>query len=348
MRCDILDTSDPRWGEALAGAPHDTYHIPGYGRVAATQEAGQAFALLAEEGDATMLIPLVRRSLPEEADGGEGWWDAVSPYGYANPVFRGARPDQAARLLRAAFERLGAEGCVCLFLRLHPLLQSPLEPLRALGVVVEHGPTVHFDLAHSDEEAHARMHPSMRRGIRRLERAGYTTVLDDWRRLDDFVAIYEATMRRVGARAYYRLGAPYFQGLREQLPAETHLCAAVAPDGETAAAGLFFERDGIVQYHLGGTADHHLPNSPFKLVAEAGRSWSRERGNRYFHLGGGLGTRDDPLLTFKLRLSPDRSTFRTARIVVDKDRYALVHRRLSMECRYPEEVPDAYFPGYRA
>jgi hypothetical protein len=86
--------------------------------------------------------------------------------------------------------------------------------------------------------------------------------LDEWSLFKDFVEIYLATMRRVGAIQRYLFSEEYFENLRAALGERLHLCSVHSPRGDVAAAGLFVETDGIVQYHLSGTAVEYLAFAP--------------------------------------------------------------------------------------
>ena len=82
----FIQPDDPRWPALLAGTPHDFYHRPEYVAFAAAHSGGKAQAFLVEYGDATLLVPLVVRSLPSDLDVPPSWRDAVSPYGYSSPL----------------------------------------------------------------------------------------------------------------------------------------------------------------------------------------------------------------------------------------------------------------------
>jgi hypothetical protein len=73
------------------------------------------------------------------------------------------------------------------------------------------------------------------------------------------------------------------------------------------------------------------------------RRWSKERGNRVFHLGGGSGSREDSLFHFKAGFSPLRAEFQSVRVIFDQERYQALALRA-------QGIPSAtdYFPAYRA
>ena len=72
---------------------------------------------------------------------------------------------------------------------------------------------------------------------------------------------------------------------------------------------------------LSGTRDSFFKLHPFKTILNFVRYWAKDRGNRVFHLGGGLGGKKDGLFEFKAGFSKIRHPFKTWRIIADEDRY---------------------------
>jgi hypothetical protein len=80
------------------------------------------------------------------------------------------------------------------------------------------------------------------------------------------------------------------------------------------------------------------------------RFWAKERGNKVFHLGGGVGSSKDSLYNFKAGFSKQRHPFLTLRLILDEEKY-----RYLGDCRakylkiQPEVlVKSNYFPAYRS
>lgn len=337
MRVALLDPDAAPWHDTVARVRHDFYHLPSYVRLAATYDGGEPRAVYAEDGGDRLLLPLIVR------DAGPGKRDATSPYGYAGPVVSGP-----ASFVRRAWDavraRLRAEAVVSLFVRLHPLL-DPGVPEDA-GLVVEHGHTVSIDLRLPTEELWRQTTSGHRNEINRALRAGHKAYVDErWEHLATFGRLYRATMERLGADAYYRFPDRYFERLREALGVRLWL-SVVDIGGAVAAAGLFVETDGIVQYHLAGSDEAFTRERPTKLMLHFVRGWAKERGDRFMHLGGGLGGAADSLFQFKAGFSHRRHPFRTLRVVLDEDAYAeLVHVR---DPRLDPTRLDGFFPLYRA
>jgi hypothetical protein len=348
MQAEILTARDPRWGAFLQSCAHDFYHLPAYVELCARQEGGDAAAFWAREGDCSMLAPFVLRRLPATLDRGSDLRDASSPYGYPCPLLKGGPPEAQVAAFLNAFRNVGsAAGIVSAFFRLHPLLDVPSGPFKAFGTLMEHGETVYVDLTLPPEELARQTRVNHRADARRLKAEGYRVEVDQWSRLDDFIGIYEETMRFRSAQEFYFFDADYFQALRQCMGDHLHLCTVVAPEGETASAGLFTCVDGLVEFHLSGTAARFRRAGPTKLMLIHMRDWAKAGGNRILHLGGGVGCKADSLAFFKQGFSQLRSQFSTFRMVLKPDSYRRLVRRRAWGEPPACQQPTDFFPAYR-
>jgi len=340
MRIELLETHDPAWSAFLAEARHDFYHLPGYVALEAAREAGEGVALHVAEGDRAVLLPLILRSIP-----GDERRDAVSPYGYPGPLVRGTDDRSFVEdALGEALPALREAGIVSIFVRLHPLLDDP--PPGRPGTLVYHGDTIALDATLSDEDAWSEMRGDHRNHINRAIRLDYRVEIgENERDLPEFERLYAATMQRVAATEFYRFDAAYFEGLREALGPRMHLVAART--GEiVAGAALIVETGGIVEYHLAASDSRYMRDGANKLMVHVVRSWARERGDRYVHMGGGVGAAEDSLFYFKIGFSPLRFPYHTLRIVADEPAYEQLVRAADPSADPADR--GAHFPAYRS
>ena len=337
-RCRLITCLDSAWTSVLARAQHDFYHLTSYVEIAAAYESGVGRAVLVESGERCFLLPLIVREIPG------GGRDATSPYGYPGPIGEGMEQEA---FVKAAFHEarriLAAEGIVSLFVRFHPVL-NPVVP-EGVGHVASHGDAVAIDLSQPAEALWQQTRRNHRQQITNSIRLGHTVGLEDTNEtFEAFKRLYRATMRRVDAPAYYSFDDAHFEELRSAMGERMRL-AAVRIGGELAAAGLFIEEDGIVEFHLSATDDRFAKFAPTKRMTHFMTGWAKGRGNRWLHLGAGNREPDDALLHFKSGFSPLRHRFRTLRVILDEAEY----RRLAVErdpCCDPTRL-DGYFPAYR-
>lgn len=339
MRTELIEADATIWTEILGRVRYDFYHLPAYVTLSAAYEGGIARALLVEDGDRGLLLPLVDRPIPG------GGSDAASPYGYPGPLIWGSDdPGFVRDAFEAGIGQLKADGIVSLFVRLHPLLDE-IPPV-GVGTLLTHGETVSIDLTQSLEQIWGQTRNNHRRDIGKSQRIGYVAQPDEsWAHFDTFVRLYRETMERLSAEDRYMFDAAYFSGLREALGPRGSLWV-VMKDEAVAAAVLFTETSGIVQYHLAGTDEDHAWARPTKLLIHTVTRWAKERGNQRLHLGGGVGGADDSLMHFKTGFSDQRHIFRTLRVVVNEAEYA----RLLAAHDPPLDSADmdGFFPLYRS
>ena len=335
----LLDAEAPEWQAVLRTTRHDFYHLPAYVALSAVQERGQPRALYVTDGSRSLLLPLVIREIPG------GGFDATSPYGYPGPIGNGTDDLAFLRIaLVAGLHVLRAAGLVSVFVRMHPLL-NPV-PQRGVGTLLRNGDTVSIDLTLATEDLWAQTRLNHRRDIKRAIGLGYIARMDEqWRHLEAFKRLYRATMARRSATGFYSFEDAYFDGLRDALGGRLHLCV-VERDGVIAAAGLFAETNGIVQYHLSGTDEAFSMAQPTKLMMHFVRGWAKDRGDQILHLGGGVGGDSDSLLLFKKGFSPLRHTFHTWRAIIDEAEYGRLVK--FHDPTLDPAILGGYFPLYRA
>lgn len=283
-----------------------------------------------------------------EVPGAGGERDAISPYGYPGLTLRGGGDDDrrsggghrggaveeggeapaAEAPIDPAAIDFGPTGLVSVFLR-HTLGEPPLAGTSERSVVLLADPALPPKRRSSD-----------RHRINRNRRAGYETSIvpgaeASAAEVAGFLTAYEQTMRRTGAAQRYFFGGAYFERV---LASPRALLALVrAPGGEIVAGSVAVRSDGFLHYHLSGTADAHLSDSPMKNVVATLADHAAELGLP-LNLGGGM-ARGDRLEEFKRGFANRELPWRTSEIVCDPEAYA----------RLSADRPDTgFFPRYRA
>jgi hypothetical protein len=179
-----------------------------------------------------------------------------------------------------------------------------------------------------------------RRLARKAEREGLAaTVIQGPASLDGFVALYEETMRRNEASAFYFFSPAYWDALARL--GDALVLVDVRRSEELAASVLCLAGSPWLHYHLGGASDEgrRLGASHVALLAAAG--WGQALGYEVLHLGGGVGGQEDSLFEYKRRFAPgDLVTASVGKAVHDEEAY----RRLA---GVTEIAYDGYFPAYR-
>ncbi len=235
------------------------------------------------------------------------------------------------------------------FLRLHPILNQNFNEVLVSQFCQVSGETISIDLSLSTTEMWQQTRREHRTCINRCKRDGFTTKmvnLQDY--IDVFIDIYTQTMERVEAKKLFYFDYKYFASLAN-MNENIHLCI-LELNNKVACAGIFTECCEIVQYHLGGTKNEFLKQAPSKLMFDYVRIWAKERGNKFLHLGGGVGAAKDNLYKFKAGFSQQRHSFLTLRLITDEEKYiSLVKLRAKSLKTEPETLLESnFFPAYRS
>ena len=353
MNIATLDVNDPLWLATLEQLPHDVYHLPDYVALDSQRTKTLPEAFLLQDEDKIFFAPYLLRSCSDiAADSHTEIYDVISPYGYPGILMSEsaiANPEFPSFALEKFRHTLQARGVCSAFLRLHPILGENFAKVFDADPLIENGKTVSIDLTLDEDKIWAKTRRGHQSTINKCMRLGLkASTVSYTEHIDEFISIYEETMNRVEAEDSYYFGRDYFEGLLA-LGDKVHL-GVVKQGAEIASACLFFESCGIVQAHLGGTRTEFLKQSPFNLLLHHMRLWAKKRGNRYLHIGGGVGGKKDNLYTFKSGFSKQRHDFFTLRSIVDSQRYQdLVQFRANAIDKSVEELEASqFFPAYRA
>jgi serine/alanine adding enzyme len=288
----------------------DAYYRRPYVEAAALLDRGRPFLL---EHDGAYFAG-IERDEPR---------DVVTPYGYGGPTADG---------FWDAYEEWARErGAVTTFVRFHPLYGNQ----RGAPIHVDElAPTVAWRLD-PERDLLAGLHFKHRNKVTKAGKAGATVTQHEG--LGEFVPLYEDTMRRLDADAFYFFEPAYWERLGE-LPL-VRFDAEL--DGEVVASALCLATPPWLHYHLSGTTDAGRSTGSSTLVLLEAARWAQANGYERFHLGGGLGGREDSLHHFKARFDPEGLVpAAVGKAIHDEDAY----RELSGgDASY-----DGFFPAYRA
>jgi len=282
---------------------------------------GATHSLRIAAGSEELSAPvIVRDDLPGDA------LDAISPYGY--PGFASSEESSAGQIDPAGID-FAATGLVSIFIR-HALgPEPPLAAARRRNPVLLADPALPRKSRMSD-----------RQQVRRNERAGYEVRIvpgpetsEEERRT--FHSVYTETMVRTEADGSYMYSPAYFGAI---LGAKaTWLAIATTGEGEPAAASILARSDGVLHYHLSGTGDAHLGDSPMKTIVFALIDFA-EREEMPLNLGGGV-VPGDSLEKFKRGFANREERLFTSEVVCDRAAYE--------ELSAGNEA-GGFFPAYRA
>jgi hypothetical protein len=351
--CELHAADDgDSWDKLLEGIGHDVYHTAAYHRIGGLGTRGKAFAFSYREQDNVFLWPYLLSPI----DGSNAWNDVSSVYGYPGPVASGDA-EFLERAWAALLDHWAMQRVVSVFTRFHPLLGN-WKLLHGLkdnyGMPASEGcrlvgPTVSIDLTPSSEQQVKSYQKVLRQEIRKSREMGFVTEEDfEWQHVEDFVHLYSDTMARRNSRSEYLVDGAWVKQFRHTLGDRAKLFVTKW-DGEVAAALLAMDYRPYIHAHLTGINANLTVHSPLKVLLDDVREWGTARGSHNFHLGGGLGGREDSLFQFKRKFSPVTKEFWTGAWVLERQVYRELEERHRQELALQgvEAADPGFFPIYR-
>jgi len=320
---------------------YDFYHTWQYHSI---DPKGEAMLFVYSEKDVFVAFPLIKRAIPNTS-----YYDLTSAYGYVGPIsnvkFNTLTESFLTNLKKSLLGYMKQENIICLFSRLHPLIDQSAVIDRFGGKVVN-GKTVFIPLDKPIESQRLGYRNNHLRDINSLRGKNISfkeALTDD--DIAEFVDIYTENMRRINAADEYFFDHHYFKQLVNSSEFRGQILLLCLDDLPIAGC-VFTYTNGIIQVHLIATKTAFLHESPTKVLIDEASAIGRAMGMKYLHLGGGVGGKNDPLFYWKAGFSPCYLIFETWRIIND----VVAYNQLCYEHSDLEDNDDEksdYFPLYR-
>lgn len=331
--------SKTEWDHYIARSiKYDVYHTWAYHQL---NPGGEPILFIYEEGEKFIALPLIKRAVE-----GTLFFDLTSVYGYTGPVasqeLSHFSPQDLLNFKNTFLQFMKEEKCICVFSRLHPFIdQVPL--LTGIGGVCGNGKTIYMDLGQSLEEQMRQYDKRLSRQIRKLRESGYTIrEAADSSEIKQFTAMYHQNMDRLNASGSYYFEETYFRRLLD--PGEFQNKLILIYDGPVMICGaLVLISKEIIRNHLSATAPDYVQYSPSKLITDEISRIGRRLGKGIFHLGGGVGGKEDSLFKFKSYFSDQQIEDRLWCYINDQKVYQSL-----VEKKGGDIIPESkFFPLYR-
>ena len=321
---------------------YDVYYLSGYVKAFQIHGDGSPQLLYYEADGLKVIYVYMKRKTAID-----GYFDSVTPYGYGGVLFEGDTSGQNLQAFWKAYvEKMREEGIVDNFVRYHPVLANAV-PMKQISTVIDLGKTIAFDLE-SPEVIWENIISKNRNMIRKAEKNGITIEHGKGMDLlDQFTAIYNATMDKDHAEEYYYFKRPFYESIDGDLKDNYELFYAMY-EGRPIAMSIMIFANGRLNYHLSGSDIEYRNLAPSNLLLYKAALWGYEQGYKTFHLGGGVGSGEDNLYKFKAAFNKKSDyQFSIGKEIFDQAKYdELVALRAKEDSEFNPE--SKFFPLYRA
>lgn len=324
---------------------YDVYYLSGYVKAFYLHGDGEPL-LFHYEGDGIRGINVVMKRdiakdsrfvgrIPEET-----YYDFATPYGYGGWLMEGE--GDPTPLFVAYLNWCRAHQVVSEFVRFHPVLENHVWAA-PFYEVVPLGNTIAMDLS-SPETVWDNLTSKNRNMIRKARKNGVQVYDGRSPELYEmFREIYNATMDKDRAAAYYYFTSAFYTSVLGDLPQNARVFYAQLEDGTVIAASIMLAANGRLNYHLSGSQREYQHLAPTNLLLYEAALWGCANGCKSLHLGGGVGSGEDSLYHFKkafYRGGPRR--FHIGKKIFLPE----IYEQLSAK---RDNLPESgFFPRYRA
>lgn len=222
------------------------------------------------------------------------YFDLSTPYGYGGWIIEG---DNTNELFSQYYDWINRNSIISEFVRFHPMIMNH-KRCKDHYDIVRLGEVVHIDLSSKDIII-SNLKSKNRNMIRKAINSGIEiNIGKDPDTYEKFMNIYNDTMKRNGADKYYFFRRDFYNSLSNDFG--DNACVFWAEkDGIMIAASIFLTFNGFMNYHLSGSMQEYRSYAPNNLLLYKAALWGCSNGFKTLYLGGGLGSGNDSLFSFK-------------------------------------------------
>lgn len=341
-----------KWDEVVKSFNnYDIYYISSYVKAFQIHGDGEPLLFHYEDNDIRAINVVMKRDIAKDYRFTNKlplntYFDIITPYGYGGFLIEGDIKDKNLNNLKYEYEAYCNEsGIISEFVRFHPVLDNS-KHLKSIYEVINLGKTISIELKSSEyvwDNITSKNKNVIRKAIKNDVQIfwGRNTKL-----VDEFINMYYATMDKDNADKYYYFKKDFFNSILNDLKYNFLIFYAVYKQIVISISMILFCNKQM-HYHLSASNKEYLSYAPTNLLLYEAACWGANNGYNTFHLGGGLGSREDNLYKFKKAFNKncDNKFFIGKKIFNDEKYYELVKLR-TLDKNY--DIHTTFFPVYRA
>lgn len=324
---------------------YDVYYLSGYTKGFYLHKDGEPMLFYYESEGIKAINVVMKRDIADDPNlkgkiEPNKYFDLTTPYGYGGWIIEGDK--DISGLMNEYSEWCKNNGIISEVVRFHPILANQ-EKLREEYDVMDLGKTISIDTS-SEEEVWANFTTQNRGKIKKAWRN--EVKIDhkiDLETIEEFKKIYEVTMNKDNATDYYYFDNSFYESIMNDLNGKSDIFYATH-EGKMIAATIILKCKDHLTYHFSGVLTDYRNLQGTNLMLYEVALWGARNGYKTFHLGGGVGSREDDLFIFKKSFNKkDSYQYSIGRKVFDNDTYEML-----VTLRGEENRRDNFFPLYRA
>lgn len=340
------------WDEVVLSFPnHDIYYLSGYLAPFKIHGDGTPILIYYQEERLRAICAFMLRDVSNEtwAQGcinKETFFDAITPYGYGGWLFdKTPSKEETATFWKEVKSFMHEHNIIDTFTRWSPWLRNQ-ECLRDWSNIIDLGNTIYMDCT-SEESIFQNIKSKDRATIRKAIKNGVVIKhSDDVGLFEKFRHIYNATMDKDNADEYYYFKPKFYEAMAQDLKGQWQIFYAEL-NGEIIAMSIMLMCNGRIHYHLSGSVMEFRNLNATNLILYETAKYGARHGYKMLHLGGGVGSGEDPLYKFKKTFNKNGDIgFSISKDCFDGDKYSyLIELRKKNDPTFDSST--SFFPAYR-
>lgn len=349
---DKIEIFDDKWDSIVKTFPnYEVYYLSGYCKGFKIHGDGEPILLyyrdkLIEGICVLMLRDISDISFYSKHISKQLYFDTTTPYGYGGFIFKGKISEESISDFYREYLYFNQQNnIISCFTRFNPLTKNS-HYFSSQNFTFNIGHTIDIELV-SSENVWDNLCSKNRNMIRKAKKNDIKIIHGrNAKFLTLFKDIYDKTMENDNASDYYFFSNDYYNTIINYLPNNYEVFLAQSNDTYVSAAIILFANN-VMHYHLSGTLSEYRHLAPNNLLLYEVSIWGIENNMTKFHLGGGLGAKNDNLLKFKKSFNKkSENSFYIGKEVFNFEVYdSLVNLRLELDSAFQNE--SNYFPLYR-
>lgn len=349
----VISTDEAEKWDAIVRSfnDYDAYYLWGYSKAFQLHGDGEPYLFYYDDGQMRAMNVVMKRDvgqderfrgkLPEQSI-----FDITTPYGYGGFLLEGEIADKSLRELDNQYRDFCEKsGIICEFVRFQPVLRNS-EALGNMYDITNLCKTISIHLD-STEQIRSGLISQNRNKVRKARKYGVEIF---WGRNEElykeFIQMYNATMDNDNAKEYYYFGEDFYNSILNDFKYNALMFYAVYQGKKIAMAIMLFANKQM-HYHLSASNRETRSLAPTNLLIFEAACWGSSNGYKTFHLGGGVGSKEDSLYKFKSTFNKNSDyTFAIGKKIFNEEKYQEL-----VEFRKVESGTDTdsnFFPKYRA
>lgn len=273
------------------------------------------------------------------------FYDIATPYGYGGFLIEGNIKEDSLQALNNEYSSLcNKEGIISEIVRFHPVLKNS-EDVRGMYKISNLGKTITLSLSSLDEIWN-NLNTNKKRWIKKAIKSEVEIY---WGRspelFSEFRGMYNKTMEKNNAKNYYNFNQDFYKSVLNDMPYNALIFYALFEEKKIAMV-LATYGNGQIHHHLSASDLEFQHLGPTNLLMYEVACWGSINGFKTFHLGGGVGSKEDSLYEFKQGFNKNSdTTFSIGKKVFDEDKYEYLMEIRKGEYDFDESA--VFFPRYR-